>query len=236
MRHRDRSARVRVPRHAVAAALLGLLGCGAGAGRAAVAQDPLAREVDRLRAELQLAREGAFYVRLDPVGRTLELALGGAVLERYPTLAIERGTPRAAFRRRDAPDAWDRVGYHGGRLEPPRERERVEIRPPAGAAPAPPPLPPTAEESVSVPARWRVVFAEGLSLEVEAPGGARHRGPLRRTADVLALWWRRLEDAVARGERGRVWLRVRLSDEHAAALYRALPPDVGLVLAGAGPA
>lgn len=189
-------------------------------------------QVERLRAELALARSGGFYLRLEPAGRTLGLVLNGVVLERFPALAIERGTTRVAFRSRPALDGWDRRGYAGGRLEPARERDRLEITAPSeGDAPVAPPLPPTAEESVSVPERWRVVFAEGLILEVTSEGGARNRSALRRAADAWRLFWADRASALAPQTRERVWLRLRLSAGDAAALYRSLPPEVGFVIA-----
>jgi hypothetical protein len=119
-------------------------------------------------------------------------------------------------------------------MEPPRERDRLEIVAGGDAATAAV-VPPTAEESVSVPERWRVYFETGLSLEIRARGGARNRGLLRRAGDRLALWradWSR----VARGGVGRAWLRVELDPAAAAALYRSLPPDVSLILVtGASP-
>jgi hypothetical protein len=194
--------------------------------------DLLASQLDQLRAELELARSGDFYLRLDVGTRSLELLLGGVVLERYPVLAVDRGTPRVAFWPRAIAPDWDRIGYSAGTLEPPRERDRLEVVADAGS-PTALPQPRTAEESVSVPARWRVRFGERLSLEVGSPGGARHRGLLRRIADA-ASHWHSDQRRVTSSEAG-VWLRVQLAAEDSAALYRTLPPDVGLVVRSAAP-
>jgi len=232
---------MRAPSYRLAPALGMLIAAAAAAGAIRTAPpeaasrggQPAEAQIARLRTELELARSGSFYLRLDARRQRLELCLRGVALESFETLALEQGTPRVAFLRRDGPETWDRVAYRGGQLEPTRERDRIEVLAPSGAPgvePAPPPIPATAEESVSVPARWRVVFAEGLSLEVRS-GGARNRGRLRRLADALSLWRTDVRRATSQEATKRVWLRVRLAPEDAASLYRSLPPDVGLVVA-----
>ena len=127
----------------------------------------------------------------------------------------------------------------------PRQRDRIEVvaptpaptgAPPAGGAtPAPPPIPKSAEETVSVPSPYRIVFAEGVSLEVRSSGAGRNRSWLRRQLDALGLRVSDLGSALGLGSRERVRLRVTLAAEDAAALYRSLPPDVGLIVLGLPP-
>ena len=105
----------------------------------------------------------------------------------------------------------------------------------AAAQPAPPPIPKSAEETVSVPSPYRIVFAEGVSLEVRSSGAGRNRSWLRRQADALGLRVSDLGSALGLGTRERVRLRVTLAAEDAAALYRSLPPDVGLIVLGLPP-
>jgi hypothetical protein len=104
------------------------------------------------------------------------------------------------------------------------------------ASPSPPPIPKSAEESYSVPSPYRIVFAEGVSLEVRAKGhGERNRSIFRRFADALSLRVSDLGTALGFGAKERVRLRVTLDAEDAASLYRSLPPDVGLVVVGLSP-
>jgi len=102
----------------------------------------------------------------------------------------------------------------------------------AALEPSPPAVPPTAEEAYSVPSRYRILFAGGVTVEVTARGGGRNRGLLRRGLDAVVLRLADLHDALRSSEEGRVRVRLRLAAEDAAALYRALPPDVGLVVVG----
>jgi hypothetical protein len=84
-----------------------------------------------------------------------------------------------------------------------------------------------------VPSQYRIVFAEGVSLEVRAKGaGGRNRSVLRRVADAVSLRLSDLGTAIGLGSRERVRLRVTLDAEDAASLYRSLPPDAGLVVVG----
>lgn len=192
----------------------------------------------QLRQEVALSAKREFYLRLD-VGRgALALVLRGVVLGEHPLKRLERGEPRVAFLRRGVPEGFDVRPLSGGRLEPPRERDRVEVvvpeAPPDAARPgaetpsSPPPIPATAEESYSVPSRYRIEFAQGVTLEIRSPGGARNRGLLQRAADAASLWAQDRLEALRR--KGRVRVRVELAAEDAARLYRSLPSPVGLVI------
>jgi len=214
------------------------------------ALDPLRRETAFLRRELELASGGSFYLRLDAGRGRLALMLGGVVLHEYPLESVELGVPRVAFMRRRPPAGWDVRAFSTGGLEPERERDRLEVVAPtpvqgtgggadegagASASPTLPSIPKTAEESYSVPARYRVLFAEGGSLEIRGAGAARNRTLLQRASDALSLAAADWQAALAQGAAERVRLRVRMTGDDAAALYRSLPPGVGLLVVGLPP-
>jgi hypothetical protein len=191
---------------------------------------------EQLRRERELAAGGEFYLRLDAEHARLALMLGGVVLDDYAVAALERGVPEVLFVDRRPATGWDLVALSGGRLEPERERDRIEIQAPPvveGASPPPPPVPIAAEDSYSVPSAYRIVFAGGVSLEVRSKGaGGRNRSALRRIIDFVALRGADLRTALGLGPRETVRLRVTLDPDDAAALYRSLPPDVRFLAVG----
>jgi pyruvate/2-oxoglutarate dehydrogenase complex dihydrolipoamide acyltransferase (E2) component len=206
----------------------------------------LQREVAQLRLERELSAGKGFYLRLDAGRQRLALMLQGVTLDDYATNGLELGVPEVLFVDRRPPSDWDIAPISKGRLDPARQRDRTYVMAPAPAAstppaasaspapsPAPPPIPKSAEESVSVPSPYRIVFAEGVSLEVRTSGaGGRNRSALRRLLDAIGLRLSDLGSALGLGAQERVRLRVTLAADDAAALYRSLPPDVGLVVAG----
>jgi hypothetical protein len=232
-------------------ALVGALTLAAIASAAPLAptraDDPetarIRREVERLRSERDVAAGKAFYLRLDAARPGLALMLKGVTLDDYAASSVAWGVPEVFFfDRKPAPD-WDAAAFSKGRLEPARERDRLEVvAPPLATAaspgpeapsPSPPPPPKSAEESYSVPSPYRIVFAENVSLEVRSKGeGGRNRSAFRRFADALSLRLSDLGTALGLGAKERVRLRVTLEAEDAASLYRSLPPDVSLVVVG----
>jgi hypothetical protein len=205
------------------------------------------REVERLRVERNLASGKGFYLRIDAPRHRLALMLQGVALDDYAASRLEWGVPEVLVVDRHPGADWDAAAFSKGRLEPPRERDRIEVVAPppsaspsadtaipaAAASPSPPPIPKSAEESYSVPSPYRIVFAEDVSLEVcSQGGGGRNRSALRRVADALSLRLSDIGTALGIGARERVRLRVTLEAEDAASLYRSLPPDVGLVVVG----
>ncbi len=238
---------MRLRRFALTLALLAPIAAG-GATRTAPAkpEDPetarLRRQVERLRVERDLASGKGFYLRLDASRHRLALMLQGVALDDYAASALEWGVPEVLFVNRHPGADWDAAAFSKGRLEPQRERDRIEIVAPPPAVstpgaptpePSPPPIPKSAEESYSVPSPYRIEFAEGVSLEVRAKGdGGRNRSLFRRFGDAMGLRLSDLGTAVGLGARERVRLRVTLEAEDAASLYRSLPPDVGLVVIG----
>jgi len=238
---------MRLRRLALTAALLAPIAARAAAPAApARPDDPetarLRRQVERLRAERDLAAGKGFYLRLDASRYRLALMLQGVALDDYAASALEWGVPEVLFVNRDPGTDWDTAAFSQGRLEPQRERDRIEIVAPPPAVstpgaptpePSPPPIPKSAEESYSVPSPYRIEFAEGVSLEVRAKGEARrNRSLFQRFGDALGLRLSDLGTAVGLGAKERVRLQVTLEAEDAASLYRSLPPDVGLVVVG----
>jgi len=227
------------------AALVAALG-GAAAADSRKADDPetarLRGQVERLRQERGLAAGKSFYLRLDASGARLALMLQGVALGDYAAESVEWGVPEVLFVNRRPGADWDKAAFSKGRLEPERERDRVEVVAPAptsgpasveAPSPSPPAVPKSAEELYSVPSPYRIVFAEGVSLEVRAHGqGRRNRSVFQRLADALSLRVSDLGTALGLGARERVRLRITLEAEDAAALYRSLPPDVGLIVVG----
>jgi len=227
------------------AALVAALGAAAPAD-SRKPDDPetarLREKVERLRHERDLASGKGFYLRLDAGHGRLALMLQGVALDDYAAGNLEWGVPEVLFVDRRPGADWDAAAFSKGRLEPEREHDRVEVVAPAPAAspasaeppsPSPPPVPKSAEELYSVPSPYRVVFTEGVSLEVRAKGhGGRNRSIFQRFADAVSLRLSDLGTAVGLGAKERVRLRVTLEAEDAAALYRSLPPDVGLIVVG----
>jgi hypothetical protein len=219
-----------------------LAAAGPGSGAEPAAPDRLTRslqrEVDQLRRERELSTGKSFYIRLDAARGRLALMLQGIALDDYAASGLEIGVPEVLFLDRRPGADWDTRPISHGRLEPERQRDRLEVLAPTPSAapsapPSPPPVPKSAEESYSVPSPYRIVFAEGVSLEVVSRGeGRRNRGLVRRFADALGLRVSDLGSALGLGSKDRVRLRVTLEAEDAASLYRSLPPDVGLVVIG----
>jgi hypothetical protein len=194
-------------------------------------------QVERLRQERGLAGGKGFYLRLDASRLRVALMLEGVALDDYAATALEWGVPEVLFVEREPGPDWDAAAFTKGRLEPERERDRIEIVAPApNASPSPPSVPRSAEEVYSVPSPFRIVFAEGVSLEVRARGeGGRNRSVLRRAADAARLRLSDLGTAFGIGGGERVRLRLSLDADDAASLYRSLPPDVGLIVVGLPP-
>jgi hypothetical protein len=200
--------------------------------------EALRRETTLLRREIELSRSDEFYLRLDAAEGRLALMLRGVPLDDYALVSLERASPRVLFVPRRPAEDWMLRAFSKGRLSPERERDRIEIvasAPSPDASPSPPPIPRTAEESYSVPSRYRIEFEEGISLEIAAPGSGRNRPWWQRAVDAIRLRWQDRRAALSRGAAERVRLRAELEAEDAAALYRSLPPDVRLLVVGLPP-
>jgi hypothetical protein len=194
----------------------------------------LARNVDLLEKRNELASGDNFYVVLDPVHSKLVLMLKGAVLRDYAFVGLEVGGPRIAFRPRHLVEGWQGRIWSEGNLVPTREQDRIEIIPPDASAPVDSTkqieLPPTPEEKYPVPHRYHVRYAGGLSLEVRPQTLDESVKLGTRVANAFKVWYRDFRTAVARQPEDVLRLRVVLSPQDAASLYRALPPDTRLLI------
>jgi len=224
-----------------------LVACAAAALAAPARQDgpDPAAEVARLATEnaglealVTLASGKEFYLVLDPAAPDLRLMLRGAELQRFPVQALSVGVPRVAWLRRRESRPWQGVIWEGGRLDPPREADRVELTaPPPGTTDTPPavPIPPTPEEAFPVPPRYHIWFGGGPAIEIrprEADASA------SRWSRVAVWWHARWRDTVAAltsSPDDRVRLRVVLAPEDADSLYRSLPPDTKLLVLDRAP-
>lgn len=208
------------------AAVLLAAGGIAAAGAGSPAPEPeaqavrTARAVQILRARVELASRGGFYLLVDPDALRARLLIGNAVLEEYPIEALEVGTPRRAFRRRADREPWAGRIWSAGRLSPERTPAAA---PPPGSDPAAW-VPPTPEDLFPAPARYTVRY-EGLGLEVwtaGADGEDRLRRWAARLAEATRLLLGRPHDALR--------IRLRLDPAVAGSLFRGLPDGTSLLI------
>ena len=193
-----------------------------------------------LKARVDLAQKGEFYLLLDPASARLKLMLKGATLQSYPIESIRVGRPRVAYKQLGSDPQWVGRIWSKGQLTPQRERERVEIIAPpvsnaaeSDTATGPTvPIPPTPEEAFEVPAMFWVRYAPGLSLEVLAaePKPGEKPEPRQERPSHRSVWWRNALSAIRAAERDQVRVQLTLSSTDAASLYRCLPPDAALLV------
>jgi hypothetical protein len=175
-----------------------------------------------------------FYLLLDPEAGRLYLMLRNAVLRDFRVQRLEQGVPEVVFHARRPDGEWQGVIYRGGQLDPSRELDRAVVV-------APPPtkegaeseavVPPTPEEKYPVPSRYRVRFSGNLSLEVRTGDGDPSIGMRERWSQRLHHWWEDARSALGGGENpDTVRLRLVMAPDEARSLYRALPPDIKLLV------
>ena len=169
-----------------------------------------------LKGITELAEGDAAYLVLDMAKSDLTLALHAVPLRIFPVLAVEAAAePEATL------GLWQT--HAGGvfspeRIENPPEElpvtlegeteEVVQIH-----------LPP--EQRFPAPPTYRVTFADGLAVEVHSEEGASAaQGGLGAR---IAGWFGREAEA-------KPALRISMDAKEAGDLYRALPPDVALVI------
>ena len=238
-------------RHAVAGWVLVCLVIAAGACRRAPAGTATAagiaaetarleRENALLERQIELAGGQDFYLLLDPAASELALMLRGAELRRFPVLGLQVGYPRVSWVGRREGRVWQGVIWSDGELDPPRPIDRVVInaeeRPKGEEEPAPPPIPPTAEEMYKVPPKFLVRFADGLSIEIRPQEGEAGAGRLARFGTWWNAKWSNVAAAVSSSRRDAVRLRIVLNRKDAESLYRSLPPSVRLLVLSGEPA
>lgn len=92
---------------------------------------PYPTEMQTLESLVALASTPGFALLVEPAASRLALTLEGAVLREYPIRSAEVVAPRVVFWRRsaatEADSAWVGRVWHGGELDPPRKRDRIEF-------------------------------------------------------------------------------------------------------------
>jgi len=91
-------------------------------------------------------------------------------------------------------------------------------------------IPPTAEELYPVPSRYLIRFGDGLSVEIRPGEADTNLGRWARARAWVAAKSRDVGAALWRSDRDAVRLRLVLNPKDAESLYRALPPDVRLLV------
>lgn len=208
-------------------------GCGVRRGTPPAARASAAPGTD-LEALASLARRDGFSLVLDPAGGDLRIMFRGAELRRFAVAAIQVGRPRFVFLRGgQAGDDWAGRLWEAGRLDPERVVRREVLGPdtPGARTQDAVAIPPTPEEAYPVPPRYRLRFPGGPSLEVRAHDADPAAGRWARAATWWRTYWADLVSAAA-GDRS-VRLRLVMDPSDAGELYRALPPDLSLVVLGA---
>lgn len=204
----------------------------AGAAAAAPPRENAVPDNPPLKQWLAKAGPDSFYLVLDPQAGELDLVLGGVVMRSFEASDIRVATPRRFGASAPLPDDWHERVWTGAKIDPPHPGARTEIVQPESTAEAEALIPPTPEEAIPVPERFRVRFAEGLALEITG-GVAEQKGELPPAE--LPSGFREKIRMLREGASDRVRVRVRLKPEDAAELYRSLPPGTDLVIRHVAP-
>jgi hypothetical protein len=201
----------------------GARGQGAPAPAGSAAADPAVADAacvvarnNALTGIAELAEGDESYLVLDAEAGTITIALHAVPLRIFPVLAVEAATEAEA-----TDNLWQT--HHGGvftpaRTENPPEElsvtlegeteEVVQIHlPPPQRFPAPP--------------TFRVTFADGLAIEFHSGEGA--SATESGLGALIAGWFGRDPEA-------KPALRIRMDPTEAGDLYRALPPEIALVI------
>lgn len=203
------------------------------------ARSALSVDVVSLERRVELATGDSFYLLLeqstDEGGSELKLMYGGAILQSYPVHSVSIGRPRVLFVSAGEPIDWRMTIWNDGTLSPPHpELARITLATDDEADSAPPVVPPTAEEAIPVPARFLIRFDGGLALEVRSPPDQGDGGWWVRQRLAWARRWQDVRSALS-SDRDATRVLVTLDRDAAGALYRALPPEIKLLVpAGAG--
>lgn len=173
-----------------------------------------------------LAASKRFYLELDLSRREIRLCHTGATLAVYPVASVEAGFPRCLFLPRQSDDLWIGRTWSQGHLDPPAELKRIRIVP-GDETTAPTPgkaevIPPTLDDLIPVPPRFRILFDGGRVLSVElvgeVPGAVMATSPWK-------IRWREFQEGLGLKPADPLRLRLRLDAAVGAALYRSFPAD-----------
>jgi hypothetical protein len=180
--------------------------------------------VSWLERRVGLAESGQFYLVLDPAASSLALSLGGVTLLELPVSGLTVLTPRVLFRRAGAPVGWQDATWLHGTLDPPLPVVGV-VPPPSGDTETAVTTPLLPDELVPAPDRYDIRFEGGLALRVVTAAAGTPRGA--GLAAAARERWRVLRGVAPDA----VLVRLLMAPEDAGRFYRALPPDVALILA-----
>jgi len=191
-----------------------------------------------LQQQVEMVKEEARYLLLDPDRGALTLYHGAVPLRAWPVLAVEAGARRWG----EEEDGWRSRRWDVARIEPPVQRDRrvlisdsVEALDLTGAVDWVPPLP---EEAVPTPPTFIVHYEGGMSLEVVAVEPAPVADSLADSvavADSMAFAPPLLERVGHRLHRllprnwSRYRIRVAMPSKEAGSLYRSLPDSTSLL-------
>jgi hypothetical protein len=185
-----------------------------------------------LRVQLDLVKEEARYLLLDPDRGALTLYHGAVPLRSWPVLSVEAGARRLG----DEEEGWRSRRWDRARIEPPVARERRvlvsdSVDPPdlAGAVDW---VPPTPDEMVPALPRFVVHYEGGMGLEVMAvapePSADAPADSVSFAPPLLQRVEHRLRHLLPRNW-DRYRIRVTMPADEAGKLYRSLPDSTSLL-------
>lgn len=185
-----------------------------------------------LQVQLDLVKEDARYLFLDPDRGTLTLYHGAVPLRTWPVLSVEAGARRLGKEE----EGWRSRRWDMARMEPPVERERRvlvsdSVEPPdlTGAVDW---VPPTPEEMVPTPASFVVHYEGAMGLEVLAVEPAPAADSLADSLTFAPPLLQRVEHRLRRllpRNWDRYRIRVAMPRDEAGSLYRSLPDSTSLL-------
>ncbi len=173
-----------------------------------------------------LAASKRFYLELDLSRKEIRLCHTGATLAVYPVASVEVGFPRRFFLPRKREDLWIGRTWSQGHLDPPAELKRIRIVP-GDETTAPTPgkagvIPPTLDDLIPVPQRYRILFDDGrvllVDLKGEVPGARMATSPWK-------IRWREFLEGLGAKPADPLRVRLRMDAATGAALYRSFPAD-----------
>lgn len=177
-----------------------------------------------LQLQLELAKEEARYLLLDPDRGTLTFFHGPTPLRSWPLLSVQAGARRLG----QEEEGWRSRRWSAARIEPRVERERRvlvsdSVEPPdlTGAVEW---IPPTPEEEVPTPPRFVVHYEGGMGLEVLAV----QTDSVAPRASLVQRAEHRLRRLLPRNW-DRYRIQVTMPAAEAGNLYRSLPDSTSLL-------
>lgn len=189
----------------------------------------IAHENALIKRQLDLASTQKFYLLLDPRAADLRIMLAGVTMARFAVERVEIGVPGGfSCRAPQPPRAWSDSVWTGAQIDPPRVKDRYEIRvdPNVMGPPPPPPVPLLPEEAYPMPKSYSILFDHGLALEISWPDTTRPEPLFKRlTTDLKDRY-----HALFLPQRDRLRVRLAMSLQDAAVLYRALPLNSSLLV------